>query len=71
MIVSWPLDGEAERKLRWTWREQGGPQVTEPTRRGFGSRLIESAMAAEPGGRVDMAFNPEGLICVLEVDFRP
>lgn len=70
VLVTWTLNGEAERKLRWTWREQGGPLVTAPTRRGFGSRLLESAMAAEPGGLVKMAFNPEGLVCSLEVDLR-
>lgn len=67
--VSWTLSGEADRKLRWTWREHDGPPVSAPTRRGFGSRLLESAMAAEPGGSVEMIFAPDGLVCSLELDF--
>ena len=58
-------EGRAER-LRLTWTEQGGPQVEPPQRRGFGSRLIERGLAAEMGGEVQMRFEPEGLICVID-----
>ena len=36
-----------------------------PTRRGFGSRLLQSGVAAELGGKVAMNFPPEGLVCVI------
>jgi two-component system CheB/CheR fusion protein len=45
------------------WREEGGPPVSEPTRAGFGSRLIESAI---PNSRVRRAFKLEGVECVIE-----
>lgn len=64
--VSWTLGGDGARRLRWTWRERGGPPVRQPERRGFGSRLLESAMAAETDGRVEVVFAPDGLVCVLE-----
>ena len=36
-------------RLRINWREHGGPPVGEPARRGFGTRLIEEALAYEAG----------------------
>ena len=43
------------------WTESGGPPVSPPTRRGFGSRLIERITAAEFSGFVDLAYAPEGV----------
>jgi len=51
--------------LRLTWTEAGGPPVAEPTRRGFGSRLLQRGVAAELGGSVALKFPPEGLVCVI------
>ena len=50
-----------------TWSEQGGPPIlSQPVRRGFGSRLIERSFAAEVGGEVKLAYAPTGLACRLE-----
>ena len=50
-----------------TWTEQGGPPLlTQPTRKGFGSRLIERSFAAEVGGDAKLTFAPTGLICRME-----
>ncbi|MCE3290553.1 MAG: histidine kinase, partial [Caulobacter sp.] len=49
-----------------TWREEGGPPVVPPTRMGFGSRLLRQGLTAELGGRADLRFEPEGLICVIQ-----
>lgn len=46
------------------WRETGGPPVPgPPTRRGFGTRLLERALVHDlgPGARVSLEFRPEGL----------
>jgi two-component sensor histidine kinase/PAS domain-containing protein len=48
-----------------TWTESGGPAVTPPARKGFGSRLLETALAAELSGAVRVAYEPGGLICVI------
>lgn len=61
--VAWRLDGD---RLTIIWREQGGPPVTPPTRRGFGSRLLERGLAGELGGRVALRYEPEGLVCEIE-----
>ena len=60
-----PEGGGGER-LRIDWTETGGPEVRPPSRRGFGSRLIERGLAAEMGGEVKMRFEPKGLVCVID-----
>lgn len=50
--------------LRWV--EQGGPLVISPSRRGFGSRLVQRGLAAELGGSASIDFAPEGVVCRIE-----
>jgi PAS domain S-box-containing protein len=59
------LDGDRRPWLRINWVERGGPLVTEPQQRGFGSKLIESSVRAELGGSASLTFAPEGLRCEL------
>jgi PAS domain S-box-containing protein len=54
------------RALCFAWREAGGPIVAAPTRRGFGSRLIEGTLSSDFGGKVTLDYRPEGLICSFE-----
>ncbi len=63
--VSWRLDGRAPMTL--DWREQGGPQVRAPERRGFGSRLIERSLKGGLGGDAKLDFAPDGLCCHIEL----
>ncbi|MGU3539615.1 PAS domain-containing sensor histidine kinase [Methylobacterium sp. A54F] len=56
------VDG-ADPEVRMTWVEAGGPPVLPPTRKGFGSRLIERGLAGAIGGRVVLAYEPGGLVC--------
>jgi PAS domain S-box-containing protein len=53
-------------RLRLTWQESGGPPVAPPAARGFGSRMIERALAAELEGHVRLAFEPEGVLCTID-----
>ena len=48
------------------WRECDGPRVTEPTRRGFGSRLLDEAMP-RASGRATLTFDPDGISCEIRV----
>lgn len=45
------------------WREEGGPPVTGPAKRGFGSALIQDVLAAELQGRVDLRLAAQGVEC--------
>lgn len=71
VLAAWsaspPAAPDRRRQLHLTWREVGGPRVAPPTRRGFGSRLIERGLARELGGTVRIDFAPEGLRCAVEV----
>ncbi|MEK0081884.1 HWE histidine kinase domain-containing protein [Benzoatithermus flavus] len=52
--------------LRLVWRESGGPSVTPPVRRGFGTTLIERAAARDLNGAARLSFETAGLRCELE-----
>jgi PAS domain S-box-containing protein len=63
--LSWMhLDGG--RKLRITWRESGGPPVAPPQHKGFGSLLLQRTLARDLDGRVELCFDPDGVVCVIE-----
>ncbi len=49
-------------KIRLVWEESGGPLVTEPSRKGFGTTIIQRHAVAAFGGQVDVEFRPEGLV---------
>jgi len=63
VAISWATD---DGRLRFEWRESGGPPVEVPTRRGFGSRLIERGLEADLGGAAELRFDPAGLCCRIE-----
>jgi two-component sensor histidine kinase len=56
--------GEEQGQYHLAWTETGGPPVTDPTRRGMGSRLLKPS-----GGviEVDLRFDPGGVICEMMV----
>jgi CheY-like chemotaxis protein len=62
----WQTDG-APPRLRLVWSEHGGPTVKPPSKRGFGSYLIEKILAAELDATADLQFPPHGVIFTLEV----
>jgi two-component sensor histidine kinase len=65
--VGWAIE-PGEGRLVLTWREAGGPPVPgPPTRRGFGSRVLEQVVRGQLGGAIDMSWPPEGLACRIEV----
>lgn len=64
--VSWTMDEEKQR-LRLTWTERGGPPVQQPpTRRSFGTRMMES-LGQQLNGQVQLAYEPSGFLYVLDV----
>ncbi|MBV9135973.1 MAG: sensor histidine kinase, partial [Hyphomicrobiales bacterium] len=55
---------EGAERLSLTWRETGGPPVKPPSRRGFGTSLIERGL---PDARIERHFEPDGLVCLIEL----
>jgi PAS domain S-box-containing protein len=57
---------QADGVLRLDWKESGGPAVAAPSRRGFGSRLIEQGLGGDLGGEARITFEPDGLRCTIQ-----
>jgi len=64
--IAWRTQG-APARLRIDWREHGGPPVSPPQRRGFGTRMIEGSVAAELHGTATLAYEPSGLACLIDI----
>ena len=56
-----------DRELRVVWREQGGPPVRPPATRGFGTTLLGRALAHQHGGRVELEWPTQGLLCRMSL----
>lgn len=63
VAFSWTCD---DALLAMEWVEQGGPPVSAPAERGFGSVLIESSLASE-GGSAAVAYLPHGVRWTLSM----
>ncbi len=66
--VAWTIDEEKQR-LCLTWIERGGPPVHPPTRRSFGTRMMES-LGQQLNGRVQLSYEPSGFVYCLDVPLR-
>lgn len=58
---------EAGGGFELSWREHGGPAVSKPEGRGFGSLVIERNLARALDGKVELDFAPSGLVCTVSV----
>lgn len=67
--VTWqkPVADDKGTTLIVIWRELGGPQVATPIQSGFGTSLIRDLIPHELGGRVDLAFEPAGVVCRIDI----
>jgi PAS domain S-box-containing protein len=55
----------ADRRLSLRWIEAGGPTVTPPTRRGFGTSIMENIIAGQLRGEVRFDWRDQGLTCEI------
>lgn len=66
VAIEWsPLAGERF-TLRWT--ETGGPAVQAPTRKGFGTRVMEAMVRGQLNGDIRFDWRSEGLVCEITTD---
>jgi two-component sensor histidine kinase len=62
--VAWTIDEQAQR-LKLTWTEAGGPAVDTPTRRSFGTRMME-ALGRQLNGQVLLTYQATGFVYTLD-----
>ncbi len=63
--VTWRRTEDAGLELQWL--ESHGPPVATPTRRGFGTTLLEKVTGRELGGSVRVDYRSEGVRALLKV----
>jgi two-component sensor histidine kinase len=63
--IAWTIDATTQR-LRLTWTESGGPVVEAPTRRSFGTRMMDS-LGQQLNGKVELEYRPTGFVYTLDV----
>ncbi|HET7716607.1 MAG TPA: sensor histidine kinase [Bauldia sp.] len=67
VTITWrPADSDP-RGLRIEWIESGGPTVTEPTRTGFGTIVIQRTVAQSLNGEVTHEFRSEGVFWAIDL----
>src|SRR5215210_5622540 len=61
--TTWRIEGD---RLKFEWSECGGPLVSEPTRKSFGTRMMTS-LGQQLNGTVELAYKPSGFVYTLDV----
>jgi two-component sensor histidine kinase len=67
VMIDWSVADHAHPKLHLTWRELDGPPVVAPSRRGFGSRLIERNVRHDLAGEVKLDYATAGFSAAFMV----
>lgn len=71
IAVAWGfVDDGGSRRLRFQWRERGGPTVMPPQRRSFGTTLIQDVVPQDFGGEARIDYAPLGLVYELSCDVK-
>jgi two-component sensor histidine kinase len=67
VTVRWNRSGNtAGSRAHIEWCESGGPQIETQGEPHFGSLLIQSSVAHDLAGNVEMRFEPHGLQCRID-----
>jgi light-regulated signal transduction histidine kinase (bacteriophytochrome)/CheY-like chemotaxis protein len=68
VTIDWTRDAKGD--LIIDWREKDGPPVKPPTRRGFGSTIIEHSIPHDLNGEVTLDYRPEGFQARIRIPGR-
>ncbi|MCB8877170.1 HWE histidine kinase domain-containing protein [Acidisoma silvae] len=74
------LSGSGEVHIKWhrnpendlilVWQETGGPPVRKPTRKGFGTTIIDRSVPYDLGGSARIQYDPEGVRAEFRIPSR-
>ena len=68
ILIAWTIEPRPEGdRLILRWQEKDGPPVTPPSRKGFGSRVIERGLAHELQGTVNLDYRADGVVCTINI----
>ncbi len=66
--ISWRIvEAGSPPELIFEWRERGGPSVSPPQRKGFGTEMLERTLAFEFKAKTSLQFDPSGVQCTLAI----
>ena len=68
VLIDWRLDSGGD--LLIDWAEHGGPPVAQPSRRGFGTTIIEQSIPYDLGGSAAVEYAAAGLKARFSVPSR-
>ncbi|MDG4874118.1 HWE histidine kinase domain-containing protein [Mesorhizobium sp. WSM4935] len=61
---------EDKNLLRLNWTERGGPKVTPPSSTGYGTQLLQFALAYDLGGQVEQSYRASGLEVEMAIPLK-
>ena len=68
ILLAWTIEPTPEGdRLILHWREKDGPPVIPPSRKGFGSRVIERGLPHELEGKVNLDYQADGVVCTINI----
>jgi len=67
VVITWTVTQEEAPFLVLRWEERNGPSVVAPTRKGFGTRLIQRSLAQDIEGDVQLTYAPTGVVCAMSI----
>jgi two-component sensor histidine kinase len=69
--VHWSIDMRDQIQfVDLEWQERGGPHVEQPTRRGFGTTLLEKVVAVQCDAQISLDYRPSGLRFTMALPLR-
>lgn len=66
--IDWRANADGD--LLVEWRERGGPPVKPPSRKGFGSTIIDRSVPYDLGGEASIDYAPDGVVARLRIPAR-
>ena len=68
VTMGWHRNASGDLVLEW--RESGGPTVRQPTRKGFGTTIIERSVPYDLGGKANIDYDPTGVRAIFTLPAR-
>jgi PAS domain S-box-containing protein len=71
VFVKWGYAGANDERLFVRWKETGGPPVVPPSRKGFGTVVLERTVLQVPDAKVVLEFADDGVAWSLDAPAAP